>query len=155
MWMGKMSSGNKIQKSFHIYNGSDSVKCLCPLCLSASPRAQQPTGTFPQRRSRGQHRRSSWSRHFCSHRCWIQIQGISTGLHTLMDILWFLTSTERNVEGTVEQPLKEKSQKLIRMHWVATLCVWIHCSWHFCGPLPSTFNSRWYETCSDFDYLQR
>ena len=40
-----------------------------------------------------------------------------------MDILWFLTSTERNVEGTVEQPLKEKSQKLIRMHWVATLCV--------------------------------
>lgn len=151
---GKCQVETKYRKAFTftvevtVSNAWAHYACLHP------PEPSSPLGHSLKEEAGDNTRCSTWSRHFCSHRCWIQIQGITTGLRTLTDVLWFLTSTERNVEGTVEQPLKEKSQKLIRMHWVATRCVWIHCSWHFCRPLPSIFNSRWYETCSDFHYLQ-
>lgn len=89
--------------------------------------------------------RSSWSRYFCLRRPWIQIQSLSTGLHTLMDIQWRLTSTERRVEGRyagTENPSSLNSpRKRNHRSYSGALrgsSFRVHCSWNFHRPLHAT-----------------
>lgn len=110
-----------------------------PLFSSASLRAEQPPGTCPQRRSRGQH----------SLLLLQQIFLLAQTLNWDPKHLYRLAHPNGypmvfNKHGKARggkicwnrEPflLEEKSQELIPMHWVVALCVWIHCSWHFKDP---------------------
>lgn len=132
--LGKMSSGRKIKNpncQRHTSKLSQSQwKWWCKMffihyiCLLPSEHSS-PLGHSLKDKAG-----DSWSRYFCSHRCWIRIQSISTGLHTLMDILWCLTSTERSMEGRyagaeISSPpltvLERKITEPIQIHSVVSL----------------------------------
>lgn len=98
---------------------------ITPLHSSAYVRAQQHPGAWPQSRSRGRHPPLVLKQiYFHLHRNWVWIQSFSIGLHTLMDVLQCLTSTERSMRGGAEKhipPWIALRSKIIEMY-SDTLC---------------------------------